>query len=120
MKRAGYACEADPAHRDRYVHPDLHHLAQQQVSEPWRSSTALTAALCRSCHDSWHDGQMAPEVRSGLLWAAAGRLSAAMGRMEQPKYGLPLDTILSLIREAEERGLEPPGYPPAITRGVPT
>jgi hypothetical protein len=43
-----------------------------------------------------------------------------MGRMEQPKYGLPLDTILSLIREAEERGLEPPGYPPAITRGVPT
>lgn len=109
LNRAGHGCEAC-GKRDRYVIPDLHHLTQQQVSEPWRSSSALTAALCRSCHDEWHDGRMAPEVRSGLLWAAAWRLSDAMGRLSAPKFGLPLDTILSLIREADERGIMPPGY----------
>jgi hypothetical protein len=33
-----------------------------------------------------------------------------MGRLSAPKFGLPLDTILSLIREADERGIMPPGY----------
>jgi hypothetical protein len=111
MRRAHYTCEACGKY-DRYVRPDRHHLTQQQVSEPWRSSTALTAALCRSCHGDWHSGQMEPEVRSGLLWAAVGRLSEAMGRMSAPQFGAPLDAIRELIRETEERGLLPPGYAP--------
>jgi hypothetical protein len=85
------------------------------IGELWASAPALCAALCCArtwgdrvgCHESF-DRYLDPAVRSGLLWAAAGRLAEQL-HLPRPEFDDPADAILSLIRTAEERHIPPPG-----------
>lgn len=115
--RETMTCEACN-YRDRFIQPDVHHLMGRgaRVAEPWASSAALTAALCRSCHDAWHDGLMPEETRSALLWAAARRLLDVVRSPSVPMsdvsrgHLMAEETIYALLREAGERGIMPAGW----------
>ena len=80
------------------------------VSEPWASSAALTAGLCRDCHNTFDRYTLAEERRSALLWLAVERMSAELGRLSQPQFVAPEDALAELLRAADEGGKLPRDY----------
>lgn len=84
------------------------------ASEPWASSAALTAGLCRECHNAYDRYTLAEERRSALLWLAVERLSAELGRMSMPQFTAPEDALAELLRDAEDGGKLPKDY---VARG---
>ena len=117
LTRANGACEGCGAHTGVL---DVAHLAGRRniVSEPWASSAALCAALCSArtwgfslgCHEAIDQGKddlLRHDLRRRAINRMAVVLNVDPGAYMWPD---PLDGIRALVRLAEERGIQPPGY----------